>query len=117
MNSGGAVDVTCPSDAVTPMNTVVEAVASGDRVETGSWVARLEVIVMICVEANDLDVVPPIDACDVTGEPLVGLTLPRDDCVAVRVRICVLEAVAEGTTVTVSEAVAEGVSEGVAEMR
>lgn len=66
VNSGGAVDVTCPFDSVNPIKTVVEAVASGDRVETGNWVAWLDVIVTICVEKNDLDVVPPIDACEVT---------------------------------------------------
>lgn len=31
-----------------------------------TYVAWLDVIVTICVEKNDLDVVPPIDACEVT---------------------------------------------------
>lgn len=72
---------------------------------------------MICVEANGLDVEPPIDACEVreAGELPVRLTPPLNDRVAVRVRICVLEVVTEGITVTRSDAVAEGVPDGVAE--
>lgn len=73
VNSSGAEDVTCPFDSVIPIKTVVEAVPSGARVETGNWVARLDVIVTTCVEKNDLDEVPPMDACEVTvaGDPLV----------------------------------------------